>query len=271
MNRTAEVGAVGQQLVRITQVLDRPPWQAPNNLRPKPDECIRPHLTVGAGFGNDGVMGNVVDDAVYALDESVRSVRNLIENVRDDAPVDFGGGVRRHDSELQSRIGEEGRVLCEHLLAVLRSLEAAKRTVKISPHGPSQRATPFCQADFGKVIQSTHEVLFARAGKFTESGAVRSAGDFEGGCCACLRGPRSAQNAVERGETCLRHFTPFGFLHVEAGAIPELQCACAFGVAPNAVLNVLSGETERLAVRHPTKDDMDMRMFRVPVNDRRPL
>jgi hypothetical protein len=28
-------------------------------------------------------MGNVVDDAVYALDESVRSVRNLIENVRD--------------------------------------------------------------------------------------------------------------------------------------------------------------------------------------------
>jgi hypothetical protein len=124
-------------------------------------------------------MGNIVDDAVYALDESVRSVRNRIQNVRDDAPVDFGGGVRRHDSELQSRIREEGRVLCEHLLTVLRSLEAAKRSVKISPHSPTQRAAPFCQADFGKVIQSTHEVLFARAGKFTESCTVRSAGDFE--------------------------------------------------------------------------------------------
>ena len=38
MNRTPEVGAVRQQLVRITQVLDRPPCQAPNDLRPKPDE-----------------------------------------------------------------------------------------------------------------------------------------------------------------------------------------------------------------------------------------
>jgi hypothetical protein len=190
--------------------------------------------------------------------------------VCDDAPVDPGDGVPRQNPVLESRVREKGRVLSEHLLAVLRSLESPERTFEISTHSPRQRATPFGQANFGKVIQSSHEALFAGAGKLTEFCPVWPAGDFEGPRL-CLGRPRSAQDSVKRRESCLSHFAALGFLNVKACTIPELQCAQAFGMPANTLLHILSRETERLAVRHATKDNMHMRMFRVPVNDARPF
>jgi hypothetical protein len=99
-------------------------------------------------------MLNIIDDAFYTLDESVRSVRDLIENMRDDAPVDLCGGVRRQNPVLESRVREEGCVLCKHLLTVSSSLKGPEGNLEISLHFPSQRTNPFRQADFSKVIQS---------------------------------------------------------------------------------------------------------------------
>src|SRR6266481_908520 len=62
--------AVRQNLVGIAQVLDSMQCPAPDTPCSMPDERIRLHSTVGAGFGNRRVMGNVIDEAVHALDRA---------------------------------------------------------------------------------------------------------------------------------------------------------------------------------------------------------
>lgn len=158
-----------------------------------------------------------MDDAFYTLDESVRSARDLIENMRDDAPVDLSGGVRRQNPVLESRVREEGCVLCKHLLTVSRSLKGPECTLEISLHFPSQRTNPFRQADFSEVIQSRYEPLLAGSAKLAKFGGIRASADFEGRRDARLGWPRSAQDTVERRESCLSHFASLGFLHVQAG------------------------------------------------------
>lgn len=137
MIRSLEVGSVGQDLVRIPHIADAAHRQVADALRAKLNKGIRLQLSVGARFSNRLVMGNVVDDAIYAFDESVRLAGDLIENVRDDAPVEFGCGVRSQDTVLESRVREKDCVLSEHFLAVLRFLERAKRTFEVSTHAPS--------------------------------------------------------------------------------------------------------------------------------------
>jgi hypothetical protein len=216
-------------------------------------------------------MLNIIDDAFYTLDESVRSVRDLIENMRDDAPVDLCGGVRRQNPVLESRVREEGCVLCKHLLTVSSSLKGPEGNLEISLHFPSQRTNPFRQADFSKVIQSRYEPLLAGSAKLAKFGGIGASADFERRRDPRLGWPRSAQDTVERRESCLSHFASLSFLHVQAGAISKLQGTSVFGMPSNGLPNIISRETERLARCHATKDDMDMRVVRVPVNHRRPL
>ena len=69
----------------------------------------------------------------------------------------------------------------------------------------------------------------------------------------------------------LSDFAPLSFLHIDACAISELQRARAFGMPTNAVLHILSPETERGTVGDAAKDNMDVRMLSIPVNHGRPL
>lgn len=162
-------------------------------------------------------------------------------------------------------------MLCKHLLTVSRSLKGPEGNLEISLHFPSQRSNPFRQADFSEVIQSRYEPLLAGSAKLAKFGGIGASADFEGQRDARLGWPRSAEDTVERRESCLRHFASLGFLHVQASAISELQGTSVFGMPSNGVPNIISRETEGLARCHATKDDMDMRVVRVPVNHRRPL
>jgi hypothetical protein len=157
-------------------------------------------------------------------------------------------------------------VLCKHLLAVSRSLKGPEGNLEISLHFPSQRTNPFRQADFSKVIQSRYEPLLAGSAKLAKFGGIGASADFERRRDPRLGWPRSAQDTVERRESCLSHFASLSFLHVQAGAISELQGTSVFGMPSNGLPNIISRETERLARCHATKDDMDIRVVRVPVN-----
>jgi hypothetical protein len=130
---------VGYDLVGISQVLDRLNGAATHTLRPKLDERIRLELSVGACFRNRLVMGNVVDGTIYAFDESVRSVGNLIKDMRDDAPVDLAV-ARSPERPLEQRRTSGGRVPKSGRVPQARGDSCVDH---LRPHVQSRECQPF--------------------------------------------------------------------------------------------------------------------------------
>jgi hypothetical protein len=69
----------------------------------------------------------------------------------------------------------------------------------------------------------------------------------------------------------LGKLTALSFFRIESCAIPELYRTGVLGVPPNYMLHILSRETHRLPCCHATNDNMDVRVFRISVNHRRPF
>jgi hypothetical protein len=146
-DRRLQVLPICQELVSISKVHNCAERFIPCVIRAKVDERIRFQLSVGASLGDRCVVGNIVGDAVYTLDQSVRMIGHFIKDVSDHAALYLCRVVWRYEPKLEPWVRKEACVLSQHLLTVLRALERAQSIGKVPPDIPLERSAPLRQTN----------------------------------------------------------------------------------------------------------------------------